>query len=354
MRTYFISTKLVRGLAQLPYLPRVLALVWTAARGWTLAWSSLLLAQALLPVATVYLTRAAVDALVMMVTSGGTGRDLGSILSEPILVWSALLLGTALCNECTRGAMGWVQTAQAERVRDHICSLIHQKSMQVDLAFYDSSDSYDRLHRARDEAEGRPLALIDHTGMLLQHSLTLLAMGAVLAPFSLWLPIALLVSTLPVFVAVIRSSIRYHQWWVRTTAKERRAWYYDWLLTASETAAELRLFELGQRFQTAYQNLRQKLRIERLQLAKTQSRAEITASVLAVGIAGTAYGWIIWQARQGVRTLGEVALFYQAFHQGQRLMRGILDNVGQIYANILFLSYRKMHFPVPEVPITQG
>nr|WP_089943856.1 ABC transporter ATP-binding protein [Candidatus Entotheonella palauensis] len=339
MRIHFATiTKLAHGLAQLPYLPRILALVWTAARGWTLAWSGLLLIQALLPVATVYLTRAAVDSLAFMAASGGVGRELDSIWSEPILIWGALLFGAALGNECTRGAMSWVQTAQAERVQDHIRSLIHRKSMQVDLAFYDSPDSYDRLHRARDEAESRPLALIHHIGILLQYSLTLLAMGAALAPFGLWLPIALLVSTLPAFIAMIRSGMRYHQWWLRTTAEERRTWYYDWLLTAGEPAAELRLFGLGRRFQAAYQSLRQKLRIENLQLAKTQSRAEVMAGALAVGITATAYGWMIWQARQGIWTLGEIALFYQAFHQGQRFMRGILDHAGQIYSNILFLE----------------
>jgi ATP-binding cassette subfamily B protein len=36
--------------------------------------------------------------------------------------------------------------------------------------------------------------------------------------------------------------------------------------------------------------------------------------------------------------LGELALFYQAFQQGLRLMRTLLDNAGQLYSNSLFLG----------------
>ncbi len=337
MRTYLIiATKLTRGLTQLPYLPRILGLVWTAARGWFLAWACLLVIQALLPVATVYLTRAVVDRLAAMVTAGEARPIFDSSGFDPILIWGVLLLVVALLSEGVRGVIGWVQTAQAERVQDHIRALIHQKSMQVDLAFYDSPDYYDHLHRARDDAEGRPLILIDHIGVLGQHSLTLLAMGAVLAPFGLWLPIALLISALPACMVVIQCSIRHHQWWLRTTAEERRAWYYDWLITTGDMAAELRLFGLGPRFQTAYQTLRRKLHLERLQLAKTQSWAEIAASTLAVGVAGQRTAGLFGKP-PGLWTLGKWP-FYQAFHQGQRLIRGILENVGQIYTNLLFLE----------------
>jgi ATP-binding cassette subfamily B protein len=41
---------------------------------------------------------------------------------------------------------------------------------------------------------------------------------------------------------------------------------------------------------------------------------------------------------QGFVTLGDLALIYAAFNQGQQLMRSLLENVAQIYANTLFLS----------------
>ena len=41
---------------------------------------------------------------------------------------------------------------------------------------------------------------------------------------------------------------------------------------------------------------------------------------------------------RGRATLGDLALFSQAFHQGQRLLRTLLESMGQLYANSLFLN----------------
>ena len=318
-----LTTRLQRALAQLPYLPQTLGLVWAAAGRWTLAWVVLLVVQGLLPVATVYLTRSVVDSLVAALGAGGSWESI-----RPILLLVALMGGIMLVTELLGSASRWIRTAQAELVQDHITALIHHKSAAVDLAFYESPEYYDHLHRARAEASYRPVALLDSLGSLLQNAITLVAMGAILLPYGPWLPMVLLISTVPAFYVVIRYTLRQHRWRLRTTADERRSWYYDWLLTSGEAAAELRLFGLGEHFQSAYQALRQRLRGERLQLAKAQSLAELGAGAVALFITATTLAWMLWRALQGFATLGDLALFYQAFNQGQRLLRSLLENVG--------------------------
>src|SRR5262249_22707967 len=155
-----------------------------------------------------------------------------------------------LLAEVLRSAAGWVRTAQAELVKDHITGLVHEQSAAADLAFYESPEFHDRLHRAREEAGYRPVALVEGLGQLLRNGITLLAMGAVLLPFGWWIPVALLASTLPAFAVLLHYNLQQHRWRQRTTADERRTWYYDWLLTSGETAAELRLFGLGPLFQS--------------------------------------------------------------------------------------------------------
>ncbi|MCZ6769149.1 MAG: ABC transporter ATP-binding protein, partial [Acidobacteria bacterium] len=217
-------------LDQLPYLPRAFSMVWEATGYWTLTWSLLLLLQGVLPVAIVYLTRWLVDGLVAAVEAGGSWESV-----RPTLILVALMAAVMLANELLRSATGWVRTAQSQLVRDHISTLIHEKSVAVDLAFYESPEYYDHLHRARAEANFRPLALLENAGNLGRNSITLLAMAAVLIPLGLWLPIALFISTLPALVVVLRYSSRQHEWRLRRTADERRSWYYDYLLTSGET-----------------------------------------------------------------------------------------------------------------------
>lgn len=328
-----LFSKLRKALAQLPYLLRALSLVWQVAKPWTIAWTTLLILQGLLPAATVYLTKVVVDGIVAAAKSDKSWTSI-----RPVLLLVILLGGIMVLIEIVRSGINWIRTVQAEILQDHISSLIHEKSVTADLAFYELADYYDHLHRARAEASHRPIALLENLGALLQNGITLLAMGAILIPLGPILSLALLISTVPALIVVIRYALAEYEWRQRTTADDRRRWYYDWLMTTADVAAELRLFGLGKYFQSKYASLRQKLRRERLQLARDQGLAELIASSIAMLIIGSAMIWMVWKALHGQATLGELALIYAAFNQGQRLMRTLLENVGQLYANSLFLS----------------
>ncbi|HYG98830.1 MAG TPA: ABC transporter ATP-binding protein [Terriglobales bacterium] len=318
---------------QLRNLPRTFRLVWEASGKLAVAWIILLVAQGLLPIATVYLTRELVNSLVEAVRTGGDW-----LAVRHTLVIAVGMGCVVLVTQLLRSATVWVRAAQAELVRDHISGLIHKKSASVDLAFYESPDFYDHLHRARAEATFRPVMLIDNVGSLLQNGITLVAMTAILIPFGPVLPFALILSTMPAFYVAVRASHRRHEWNQKTTVEERKSWYYDWLLTAGENAAELRLFGLGDTFSAAYQATRQRLRKGHLELTKSQGLAEIWAGLLTLLVSASALAWVVWRAIRGAVSLGDLALFYQAFNQGLGLARSLLENIGQLYENSLFLG----------------
>jgi ATP-binding cassette subfamily B protein len=319
--------------SRLFYLPRAFGLVWSAAKGWALAWIILLIVQGLLPAAIVYLTRLLVDSIASLI---GTGRSWEAM--QPTLILAGLMAGLALLTEVLQVVVGWIRTAQSELVQDYISGLIHEKSVAVDFAFYESPEYYDHLHRARSDASSRSLSLLESSGGFLQNALTLLAMAAMLTPYALWLPAVLLISALPALYIVFRFNRRFHRWWEQTTADRRWTQYYDVMLTQNLVAAELRLFNLGDYFRSAYQMLRRRLRRERLKLTRDQSLAQLGAGALSLLISSGALVWMVWRALQGLVTLGDLALFYQAFSRGQNLMRSLLGNLGQIYSNSLFLG----------------
>ena len=171
-----------------------------------------------------------------------------------------------------------------------------------------------------------------------QNGITLLGTAAVLLTYGLWVPELLLIGTLPALVVVLRYTIRQNQWRLRNTTAERRAHYFDWILTVRDAAAELRLFGLGDHFRDALQHLRARLRNERVRLAWEQALASLGAGVFALMTTALALVWMAWSASFGLASLGDVALFYQAFNQGQRMMRTLLANTGQVYSNVLFLE----------------
>ncbi len=324
----------LRSSAQLAsYLPKTLSLIWQSAHNWTIAWGILLVLQGCLPVATLYLTRLLVDRLVAVVGTGLQWEQI-RLVALPVALFGAVLLLT----EILRGISEWVRTAQSELVQDYISDLVHKQSLAIDLACYESSEYHDYLNRARSGAGSRSLALMENIGTLVQSSITLISVVAILLPYGIWLPLALVIGTLPGFYVVLRLNRKNHQWWQKTTSDRRWLQYYEITLTHSVAAAEVRLFGLGTYFRTAYQTLRRRLRLENLQLIKQRSIGRFAANLITLLVLSGAIVWIGKQMLLGLITMGDVALFYQAFNRGQGLMKSLLSNLGEVYKNSLFVS----------------
>jgi len=314
-----LASKFPNAILHARFLPRALRLVRDATGPSSAIWLALLCIQGLVPAAAVYLSRPLIDNLGAAVGSGGTWERMA-----PALLIAAAIAALLLVGELLRSAAEWARTGLAARLEDHVSALIHEKSTTVELAFYDTPEFHDDLHRARDEARYRPVALLQNAGSLIQNGVTLVGMVGVLASYGVWIAAALLASAIPALLVVLRFAALEHEFRQRTTVDERRSWYYDWVMTAGEAAAELRLFGLGARFQSAYNELRGRLRTERLRLARTQLGAEAIAGLAVLGIAAACIAWVGWRAVLGEMTLGDVALFYFSFSQGQRLMRSLL------------------------------
>lgn len=328
-----LAQKLQAVAAQMPLLAQAVRLIWRAAPGWSMGWLVLLVLQGLLPVFLVYLTRSVVDGLVLVLATEG-GREGVKTLLLPL----GLMVGVMVLTAVIRTFLDIVRSAQSSLVQDSISTMIQQKSVAIDLSCYESAEYYDKLFRARNDAAFRPLELVESLGSLLQNTITLVAMAAVLLQFGLWAPAALVVSTLPVLYIVLDHRLRQYRWRRDNTISERRAWYWDWLLTSRENAAEVRLFDLGHHFMDSFRGIREQLRRDSFRLHRSQAAAELTAAVFALLVTGLTLGWMVWRVVSGAATLGDLALFYQALNQGQQLLRSLLENVGRMYSSSLFLS----------------
>ncbi|NMG05972.1 ABC transporter ATP-binding protein [Brasilonema sp. UFV-L1] len=315
------------------HLVKTFNLVWAASRYWTVAWMVLLLVQGLLPAASISLTPEVVNALVAVTGSGVSAANI-----QKILVPVGLMAGIMLVGEVLSSVAEWIRTAQAEMVHDYVTGLIQKQSVTVDYGFYEYSEYNDKLDRARDNASGRSLALLENTGSLLQNTVTLFAMAAVLLPYGFALPIILIISAFPAFYVLTYFNKLQYQWSQRTTTDRRWLMYYDRLLTNSATAAEVRLFDYADYFQSSYHNLRRRLRHEQFHLLKLQTLGRFVATIIALIIAGGALAWMGRLMLLGILTLGDLALFFQAFNQGQSIIKGLLNNLGQIYRNSLFIG----------------
>ena len=318
---------------QLRYFPRIWKLISEATGKWSIAWLGILTLLGLAPAGTVALTKRLVDSLIAATRGGGSWASL-----RPALIYGLLFAAIAIVSELLQGLLEWVRTAQAELIQDHISDLVHRKSVEVDLAFYESPEYFDCLYRARDEASSRPVTLLDNIGLLIQNTVTVIGMAGLILAYGPVLILAMVLSMVPAVYIVVRYNWLNHDWWERTTPERRWAQYYDLKFTTPVSAAEMRLFRLGPRFQAAFGGLRKKLREQKLELVRRQSVARMFAAAFGLAVGALSMGWMAWRTMHGMGTLGDLVLFYQVLMATQSIMRASTGSLGQIYANSLFLG----------------
>lgn len=304
-----------------------------ASRGWTIAWAILLSLQSVAPVAMVYLLRESVDRVTPLVKNGFASPDL-----QPALVTIGLLALVMIASELLSRGHAWVQTAQAEHVRDYISGLVHEKATSLDMSFFETPEYYDLLHRVRTDARQRPLTLLENIGMFTKSTITLTGLIVILISYALWLPLVLAVATVPALFVLLRYSRRYNRWRLKNTPNERRSRYYDLLLTERTPAAEMRLFSLSAHYRNAYRTLRTKLRAERLKMDREKMLLDMAVTGFGLIAAGATLLWMGLRVVAGLATLGDLAAFYQIFRQGQKLAQSLSHSAGDVYRSILFLQ----------------
>ena len=324
-----LAVKLRLAIGELRNLPRVLRLVWRASPGWTSVWACGLVIQAFPPVAIVFLTRILVDQLSQLVQGDPNA-------TPNVVLPVAMIVGVMLAGELLRSILEYVASVQATILQDHIHSLVHEQAARVDMSFYDLPEYFDHLHRAQSEAWHRPSALLLSLGGLMQQGITLLAMCIILLRYGWSVPLVLGLTTIPSLWVLLRYTYRQHQFRTQTTSDERHAHYYSYLLTGRECASELRLFDLGPAFRSKFDAIRLRLRVGERSLAREHMFATSAAAMSAVLLAGSITLWMVWQTHRGLMTLGELAFFYQAFSQGQKMTHAMFQQAGQVYYNSLF------------------
>jgi ATP-binding cassette subfamily B protein len=317
-------------LGKLPRLGTGLRMAWSASPAAVAFWAAATLIQGLVPVGLAWGGRAAVNALAQ-VAHGASALDAAA---GPVLAVALLLV----LSQPLASLASYLRSAIAEDVQGLLLEQIHARAIQLDLAFFERPASYDLLHRARVDALQQSSALLDHLAGVARSGITVGGLALLVARYAAWAPLLLVAAALPGLVSAAAHIVREHAWRKAHTTDERRLRYWDHLLTGRESAAELRLFDLGGLFKAAHAELFGALKQGRLGLARHRLWGEVLAGLAALAGMALGVGWIVLRVAHGRANLGDVVLFYQVFQQAQAALRILLEGGSGLLRALLFVD----------------
>lgn len=324
-----------------------LRLVWRAAPRWTVGTLGLAVLLAALPLVGLWLTKTVVDAISEAVTGSG-GPGFGVVLFQ-----IGLLALVGLLTAAARAVNSLAMEAQGHLVTDHVMERVHEKSVELDLAYYENPDFFDTLHRAQREAPSRPTDILAALLQTTRNGLTLVGVLGLLTAVHAALPVFLVVAVLPGFWVRVRMADELDRWQRRRADSERKARYLDRLLTHPWNVKEIRLLELGALFRERFSRIRERLREERIALARRTGKADVVAHVGGAVAVFAALGFVAYRTYEGAFTLGSLVMYFGAVKKGQSVTQGIFKALSRLYEQNRFLCYLEEFLelePALEVP----
>ena len=314
--------------------PRAFQLVWECSRPATLAMAGLTLVASFLPAARSWVAKLIVDGVVLAIGQGALPIEgLTGVLPYLGLEFALIFAGTVAGR--LRSLAEHVLHAQ---LTNYVSTLIIRQALALDLRFFEDAQFYDKLQNARREADWRALRIVNGSFLVVQHTITLVSLAALLIRFSPWLALVLFGAALPSFVAESRYARLTFRVISRRAPESRRLDYLEQLLTSQESAKEVKLFNLGEALLGRYQALFWQFYNEDRVIAIRRMVTSLGWGLLSNVSYYASYAWIILRAVVGAITLGDLTMYISVFRQAQNTFRSLFDGLSRLYENSLFLD----------------
>ena len=307
------------------YTRRTLGLVLASSPGLLAAMAGLTLVSAVVPIVVAYAGKHIIDAVVA-----------GNV--ELSVRWVLLELASVTALAISVRGTGLTRSILGARLGVDVNVQILEKAVGLDLQFFENSEFYDKLTRARREASSRPVALVADGFQIVQNLLTLGGYAAVLSRFSGWLVLGLLVATVPAALSEMRHSKLGFQLRNWRSPETRRLLYLEYVLANDDHVKEVKLFDLGPHLLGRYRTLSETFYREDKRLAVRRAAWTQVLSLIGTGAFYGAYVLMATRAALGGLTLGTLMLYIVALRQGQQAFQSVLSGISNLYEHNLYMS----------------
>lgn len=286
--------------------------------------------QGLIPAASLY----AIQGIIQWISSSS---------DFPLLfvsLWGGMLFVDIVSNPIT----SIVRLQLNEKMLAFCHILLMEKANAIQgLNTFENPRLYDEIQFLKKESSAKPINLIYVVTGFIKEGVSLISISLVLSFLSWWIPIAMLLGTLPHALSTLWFEKQaWDQMLFRSPESRRLAWISSLTLN-DQIAKEIRLFGFGrfliQKYQDASKNLHQALSKERWR----KSLLLIFLSSLTVICYITVISIVLLQTKNKVLEISSLVLVIQSLVMIQSQLMGCISYLGMTTPILLFFS-KLRHF----------
>ena len=308
-------------------LPRFLGLVWESSRSLTTAMLLLRLARSLVPLATLWVARLLLDAVVA--ASRGEG-DAGA-------VWRLLALEVAIvaAGDVLSRLSALAESLLGDLFATHVGTKLLDHAAALDLQQFEDPVVQDQLDRARNQTVNQVGLLAQMSG-LVQDVITLATLAGAILAYDPLLGALLLAAVFPSFLGQTHFSGLEYSLLFRWTPQRRRLAYLRTLGSSDKSAREVKMYGLSPWISSRYRTLSRRFNLENRQLAVRRTLGSAALSLLGMAGYYGAYVAILGSAIRGAVSVGQLTFLAASFARSRELVERVLQAVGKISEQSLY------------------
>lgn len=307
----------------------ILKLIWAASPKNTAISIILILIETGLFFASLYLLKLLIDAVVNDATNLSKGSDVSTLI-----IFAAI---AAVLHVSFKSISSFYAEKQSATISEHINEKIHNSTIRLDLAFYESADYFDVLNRAMNAGTDRPAAVINTLFEIAKTLMALVGVGIILITIDWFLLPLLALFVIPTLLVRINFADKFNAWRIKQTPLERKSTYYSSLITTEHHAKEIRSYNLGEHVKTVYMKIRMVLLNEKLNISRTRTGNEIlTYTIASLGFF-SCLAYIILNPAS-LKSVGDVTIFLVIFPQSFSLLQTLAAGISNLYQNNIFIE----------------
>lgn len=315
-------------------LPRAFRLVWQAHAVATIGMAIITGLTAFTPLAQAWLSKLIIDTIVTSLNNRlPVGTSIFQIL--PFVLLEFLVYTLSIANNQVRILLENIIRA---RINHSVNTAIIRKAIDLDLAYFEDSEFYNKMTRAQEEVNWRPLFVVNQSFLLVQNLITMLSLIALMVAFGPVIALLLFGGVIPSFLVQLKYSNLKFSLLLWYTSEARHQSYWQNLLITNKAAKEIKLFGLGLPLLKRYSDFFWTYYHKEAALWVRSTNKGLLWGLVATVSYYAAFGWIIYRTLNGELTLGDLTLYLTGLRQSQGSFQGLFMSLGEIYDSSLYMS----------------
>lgn len=286
--------------------------------------------QSLLPLANLYILKVLIDTVQM-----GVERGSGA---EAFLPWLLAMCLVSLASRVVSALNSVNNDVLSQRLIDYMSDIVQRQAATVDLAAYDMPEYHDIFHRAQQESVSRPLQIMNSFMSLFGSMISIAGVTVMLVGASWWVVPVMVAAVLPSFAVRLYKARSIYDFRRTNTQLYRRTSYYGSLLTARQSAAEMRAFRLAPEFRRRFVEVRARLSSRLLAISRRLGALDVACALFEIAAMFVIVWLLASEAFAGAITIGSFVMLFEAFRRGQGYLSSLVGAVAALYDNRLFVS----------------